>query len=290
MKRGFTLVEILICLAIVGMLGMIAVPNLLQALEIKQSSSPVINVLLRNASNLSQAITGLNGSNVTVSYKKATGAYANLSTPTMTEISSTAMPGLYNLSLNSSVTDTVGQVVIYTSATGAETYRGLYDVVANLEADTYTALGNGTVVAGNLTTMSTTAAAMPWSSATRTLSSGAITTGSFASGAINAAAIADDAIDAGAIAADAIGASEIATDAITPAEIQDGAITAVKIATGALTSAKFATGAINSTGFAQSAADLVWGTTTRNITGGNLSNPQAFNNTGTTNLNGTLSY
>lgn len=129
------------------------------------------------------------------------------------------------------------------------------------------------------------------------IASGAITAAAIATDAIGAAEIADGAIDAGALAADtitaakiaadaigaselatdAIGAAELAADAITSSEVADGAIDAGALATDTITAAKIAAdsigaseiaaSAITSSEFAQSAADLIWGTTSRSITG-----------------------
>ena len=127
----------------------------------------------------------------------------------------------------------------------------------------YAATDDGGVInvtGGAVDTVTTTTTATTATNVTTVngLASGVITATSIASNAITSAKIATDAIGAAQIAANAIGASEIATDAIGAAEIAADAIGASEIAANAITSSEFA----------QSAADLVWGTTTRLLTAG----------------------
>ena len=77
--------------------------------------------------------------------------------------------------------------------------------------------------------------------------SGGVEVGSFQAGAITAAAIATDAIDADALA--------------------DGAITAGTFAAGAIDASAIAADAIGSSEFAQAAADKVWASAARTLTG-----------------------
>lgn len=62
----------------------------------------------------------------------------------------------------------------------------------------------------------------------------------------------------------------LAANIITAAAINTGAITSAKFAAGAIDASAIAAFAITSSEFAQSAADLVWSTTTRTITGGTV--------------------
>ncbi len=62
----------------------------------------------------------------------------------------------------------------------------------------------------------------------------------------------------------------LAANVITATAINAGAITSAKFAAGAIDAAAIAAGAITSSEFAQSAADLVWATAARTITGGTI--------------------
>lgn len=103
-----------------------------------------------------------------------------------------------------------------------------------------------------------------------TLATDTITAAKIAADAITNSELATDAIGAAELAADAIGAAEIAADAIGAAEIANSTIDAATFAAGAIDAAAIAAAAITSSEFAQSAADLVWGTAARTITGGTI--------------------
>ncbi len=218
-----------------------------EARDIKQSTSANVMVFMTDSTD---HVSGKASLTLTITASKDGGAFAAI-TPTVTERGS----GWYNLALMTTDTNTIGDLALHITATGADPADLKHTVVANVEADTYAEMTNAgyglsklvrsTTPANTLDVAATGEAGIDLSNVNGTLDAaeigtGAITNLKFAAGAIDAAAIAADAIGAAEIALDAVGASEIAAGAITSSE------------------------------FAQSAADLAWSTTARTITGGTI--------------------
>ena len=81
--------------------------------EIKQSTAFEAIVRLANLSNESQYLTGVNNSSVTVSCKKKGGGSINISDlSTWHEVNATTFPGVYNFTVNTSMTDTLGELLL----------------------------------------------------------------------------------------------------------------------------------------------------------------------------------
>lgn len=183
---------------------------------LKQSTAANITILMIDSSD---HITGKTGLTLTIYATKAAGTPASIS-PTVTELDSTNVKGLYKLALTTSHTDTLGELQLHITATGADPADYKWQVstylpgeAATLQADqavNVTKFGGTTVTARDL------GASVLLSNGTGagqiSLSSGTVTVGtnndksgySLANGAITAAVIATDAIDADAIAADAV--------------------------------------------------------------------------------------
>lgn len=102
-------------------------------MEIKANSTPIKYVLMLSSTD-SSGVTGI--SSPTIYFSKNGSAATQLTGFTWSEVSSTTMPGLYKLTLTTSMTDQIGQLVYYVSYTGCDTYRASFDIVANLESDT----------------------------------------------------------------------------------------------------------------------------------------------------------
>lgn len=183
---------------------LIFAPRVFSFFEVKQSTTFLDKIRLVNISNTSQEMTGVTNTTCNASYVKATGAGANFTTITLAEIGSGTMPGIYNLTLNSSLTDTVGELVYRLNCTNCTPYVGKVNIVANLESDTYAdthttgvkVISNGILspqafnTTGNLTGNLTNVLQVGGTA----WNSGAIKTTSFTAGAIDAAAIAASAI------------------------------------------------------------------------------------------------
>ena len=120
-----------------GLILLIVASPFAQALEVKVSSTPVVNILMRNASNLTQALTGGDNTTITVHYKHAGIGSTPMGGHAIVEADATNLPGLYNLTLPANVTNTSGELIIYANMTGSEMFRKTIDVVGNVEADTY---------------------------------------------------------------------------------------------------------------------------------------------------------
>ena len=158
------------------------------AIQVKNGANYVAKVLLLNASNLSQGITGLTNTSVQVYVVQSTGADANMTIINLSEVDSANMPGLYNLTLNSSYTNTTGGLVFrITNGTTTQPFYEKDEVVDNLASDIYSKLpssfpGNFSAMNitsdGNVTTSSTggggASAADVWSYVTRTITGGHI--------------------------------------------------------------------------------------------------------------------
>lgn len=106
--------------------------------EIKQNATPVIYFNLLNSGTEADE-TGIAA--ITVYYSKNGGAATNLATPTFAEIDATNMAGVYELTLTSALTDTVGELAIYITAASCHSVKLTYSIVANIESDTYTRVG-----------------------------------------------------------------------------------------------------------------------------------------------------
>lgn len=195
MKKRFTFVEALICGALIFLLC----ATQSWAIQIKNGTTAVVSILARNASNLSQYITGLTTgtTNITV-YRKNLSALL-MTTNTLSEVAN----GLYRITLNATHTNTTGELVYRVNYTDGK-YWGRDEVVDNLASDIYAdthttgvkVISNGILspqafnTTGNLTGNLTNVLQVggtDWNS-------GAIKTTSFTAGAIDAAAIAASAI------------------------------------------------------------------------------------------------
>lgn len=98
--------------------------------EIKQSTACNVMIFMVDSSD---HVTGMTGLTLSVSISKNGGAFSTIS-PTVTERGN----GWYNIALSSSDTDTLGDLVVRATATGADPAERVLNVVANVEADTYT--------------------------------------------------------------------------------------------------------------------------------------------------------
>jgi len=97
--------------------------------EIKQSTPA--NIMVFMADNTDH-ITGKTGLTLTVTISKDGGAFSSIS-PTVTERGN----GWYNIALTASDTDTIGDLVVRATATGADPAERVLNVVSKIEADTY---------------------------------------------------------------------------------------------------------------------------------------------------------
>lgn len=104
--------------------------------EIKQSTA--VNVMVFMADSTDH-ITGKTGLTLTVTISKDGAAFGSI-TPTVTERGN----GWYNMALVTGDTGTVGDLVVRATATGADPGERTLNVVANVEADSYAIVGNGT--------------------------------------------------------------------------------------------------------------------------------------------------
>jgi hypothetical protein len=126
----------------------------IQALEIKKSATPKLPVILVNATDHATPTTGV--TSPTVYYMVQDGSAAQKTSPTFAELDATNMKGLYQLTLDNTMTGTVGKLVVYVTKTGCDDFRAEVDVVDNLESDTYTiANTSNTTIATVNTTLGT---------------------------------------------------------------------------------------------------------------------------------------
>lgn len=169
------------------------------AIQIKNGSTAVISFLARNASNLSQYITGLTTgtTNITV-YRKNLSALS-MTTNTLSEVAN----GLYRITLNATHTNTTGELVYIINWSSGD-YWGRDEIVDNLASDIYAdthttgvkVIANGILspqafnTTGNLTGNVTNVLQVGGTA----WNSGAIKTTSFTVGAIDASAIGAGAI------------------------------------------------------------------------------------------------
>lgn len=101
--------------------------------EIKQSTARNEMVFMASSQD---HISGATGLTLTITASKDGAAFASIS-PTVTERGN----GWYNLALTSSHTDTLGNLCLHITATGADPADVKLNVVANIEADTYARIG-----------------------------------------------------------------------------------------------------------------------------------------------------
>jgi hypothetical protein len=123
---------------------------------LKQSTAVNITVLMIDSSD---HVTGKTGLTLTIYATKAAGTPGSIS-PTVTELDSTNVKGLYKLALTTSHTDTLGELQLHVTATGADPTDVTHQVIAADLADSVrlglTALPNAAAeAAGGLYTRGT---------------------------------------------------------------------------------------------------------------------------------------
>lgn len=101
--------------------------------DLKQSTATDRYVFMVDSTD---HVTGKTGLTLTIAAGKAGGAFASI-TPTVTERGN----GWYTLSLSTTDTNTLGDLALHVTAGGADPTDKLFNVVANLEADTFGRLG-----------------------------------------------------------------------------------------------------------------------------------------------------
>lgn len=102
-------------------------------MEVKQNTARNVMVFMTDSAD---HVTGKTGLTLTITASKDGGAFASIS-PTVTERGN----GWYNIALTASDTDTLGDLCLHVTGTGADPADLKLHVVANLEADTYSRLG-----------------------------------------------------------------------------------------------------------------------------------------------------
>ena len=105
-------------------------------MEIKQGSSFYVPVILTDL--YGNAVTGVTYSQITVYLQKQGGGSAQKVLTTagqFVEVDAVNMPGIYDLLLASGDTDTVGFLKYTITYSPNPIYRGLMEIVANVEAD-----------------------------------------------------------------------------------------------------------------------------------------------------------
>lgn len=101
--------------------------------EVKQSTAANIMLFVADSAD---HVTGKTGLTLTVTASKNGAAFGSIS-PTVTERGN----GWYNVALTSAETDTLGDLVVRATGSGADPSERLVAVVANVEADTYSRIG-----------------------------------------------------------------------------------------------------------------------------------------------------
>jgi len=177
---------------------------------VKQSTAYNAMVFMTDATGHIDGATGLT---LTITASKDGAAFGSIS-PTVTERGS----GWYSLALTTTHTDTIGDLALHVTGTGADPSDLLLQVRANVLGDTLPASVAGNVGGNVVGSVGSVVGAVG------SIGAGGISAGSFAAGAI----------DNAAIAANAIAAAEIANDAITSAKIATGAIDADALAADAV--------------------------------------------------------
>lgn len=102
-------------------------------MDIKQATAANIMMLMVDSAD---HLAGKTGLTLAVAVSKGGGAFNNI-TPTVTERGN----GWYNIALADTDTGTLGDLVVRSTATGADPGERLLTVVANSSADIYTRLG-----------------------------------------------------------------------------------------------------------------------------------------------------
>jgi len=127
--------------------------------EIKQNATPVIYFNLLNSGTEANE-TGIAA--ITVYYSKNGGAATNLAAPTFAEISAANMPGVYKLTLDAAMTDTLGELLVYITAAGCHDVKLACQVVANIASDIYSRMGApaGASVSADIADLNTDVAAL----------------------------------------------------------------------------------------------------------------------------------
>jgi len=140
--QKLTFTEKLVCLPliIVGLMCL-RVPLIALALEIKANVSGQIPLVLINKTNTTEVITGITNETVNITYWKPGGEATALADKTFEEVNAT-MPGLYAFNYSNTFFNTLGEWVIYFNATTSLPFRKTVNIVANLESDTVTKLGD----------------------------------------------------------------------------------------------------------------------------------------------------
>lgn len=100
--------------------------------EIKKSTAANIMVFMTDSTD---HVTGKTGLTLTITASKDGAAFASIS-PTVTERGD----GWYNLALTAAMTDTVGDLCLHITASGADPSDIKLNIVANIESDTKAAL------------------------------------------------------------------------------------------------------------------------------------------------------
>ena len=105
-------------------------------MEIKQSTQ--FRVPIRLVTSAGVAVTGALLADLTIYLMKQAGTPTVKLDGTLFELDATNMPGHYDLLLSAANTDTVGFLRYTVAKSGATTYNGLVEIVANVESETYT--------------------------------------------------------------------------------------------------------------------------------------------------------
>lgn len=106
-------------------------------MEIKQSTATAVRFKLVSTSDYATPETG---ATVTVTISKPGTTSFSAVTNSITEIGN----GVYQVTLTTTETNTLGQLALHATATGAYCPGMIFEVVANLEADTYAVVNSGT--------------------------------------------------------------------------------------------------------------------------------------------------
>ena len=129
-------------------------------MEVKKSTNFRVPVKLSLSSDGSEK-TGVAFGSVTCHIQKQAGSSASKTVDGSNwfELDSTNFPGVYDLLLSSSDTDTVGFLKYSIAVATCKVYTGLIEIVANVESDTYTIVNTNldTTISSRLATAGYTA-------------------------------------------------------------------------------------------------------------------------------------